>query len=142
MRERERSLPAAFSLLKSEFNDFLFATIGEEENHASLTVLSALSRQGIDPWRQAARLSRLPREMATQSLTSIIEALPSAGRPKSDSRLIAARLIALLPRGGTRKTTLSLTNAYRRYPRICQILVLLICAGLVAVLLLLISGRS
>ena len=103
MREREAALPAAFSLLKSEFNDFLFATIGEEANHVSLTVLSALSRQGIDPWQQAARWSRQPRQMATQNLTSMIDALPDASWPETDSRQVAARLVALLPRGPVAK---------------------------------------
>jgi hypothetical protein len=139
MRERERSLPAAFSLLKSEFNEFLFAAIGEEENHASLTVLSALSREGIDPWQQAARLSRLPKEMATRSLASIIEGLPSAGRPKSDPRLVAERLVVLLPHKAARKN-LSLAGAFRRHRRTYQILAS-ICAGLIAVSLFWILGR-
>jgi hypothetical protein len=40
------ALPANFSLLDSELNDFLFAQLGEEENGLSLTVLSALKVGG------------------------------------------------------------------------------------------------
>jgi hypothetical protein len=97
MGARQSTLPRAFSLLDSEFNAFLFAPIGEEENHASLTVLSALSRQGIDPWKQAAGLSRLPREAAAQRLDTIIESLPDGNWSKAESAAIAARLVALLP---------------------------------------------
>jgi len=47
------ALPANFSLLHSELNAFLFAHLGEEENGLPLTVLSALTRLGADPWAEA-----------------------------------------------------------------------------------------
>jgi len=86
-----------YSLLDSEFNDFLFAPIGEETNDMPLTVISALARLDIDPWREAARLTRLPKELATQSLTSTIEGLSSGRWAPSESRVIAGRLVQLLP---------------------------------------------
>jgi hypothetical protein len=97
MSARQRALPPAFSLLDSEFNAFLFAPIREEENHSSLTVLSALSRQGIDPWKQAAGLSRLSRDAAVQQLDIIIQSLPDGHYSKTESNAIAMRLAALLP---------------------------------------------
>ena len=97
MRGLEATLPPAFSLLKSEFNDFLFAPIGEEGNHAVLTVLSALARLGIDPWQESALLVQLSKDAATQRLTSIIAGLPNGSWAPSDANTIAARLIALLP---------------------------------------------
>ena len=93
MAAREHKLPEEFSLLNFEFNAFLFAPIGEEENHAALSVLSALSRQGIDPWQQAARLNRLPRDTAAQRLGLIIEALPEGRWPKPEAMAIADRLV-------------------------------------------------
>jgi hypothetical protein len=42
------ALSAKFSLLHSEFNDFLFAQMAEEESGAPLTVLSALTRLSSD----------------------------------------------------------------------------------------------
>jgi hypothetical protein len=86
-----------FSLRTSTFNDFLLAPIGEEENGMVLAALSALARSGVDPWDEAARLSELPRETATKSLTSIISALPNGRWAQSTTGNIAARLIALLP---------------------------------------------
>jgi hypothetical protein len=88
---------AALSPLQSEFNAFLFASIGEEKNEMVLTVLSALARLGIDPWQESARLAQLAPEMATQRLTSIISGLPNGRWAPSDAGTIAARLVDLLP---------------------------------------------
>jgi hypothetical protein len=90
--------PPAFSPLTSEFNAFLFAPIGEESNNAVVTVLSAFARLGTDPWQESARLARLPRQAAVQSLTSIIAELPNGNWPQSETGAIAARLVELLPR--------------------------------------------
>jgi hypothetical protein len=97
MTRRGAVLPLAFSLLNSEFNDFLFAPIGEEDDHRTLTLLSAFSREGIDPWHQAAKLKRLPRELATLNLATILAALPDRARSASEAQLAADRLIELLP---------------------------------------------
>jgi len=85
-----------FSLIHSEFNEFLFAPVGEEE-HGPLTVLSALTRLGVDPWREAARLSDLPRAAAAQALAAIIAALPEGDWKVTDSSAIADRLVQRLP---------------------------------------------
>ena len=87
----------AYSLLNSEFNDFLFAPIGEEKNSAILTVLSALSRLGMDPWQESARLAKSSKALATQQLTAMIAALPEGRWASADAGTIAARLIELLP---------------------------------------------
>jgi hypothetical protein len=89
---------ASFSVLGSEFDDFLFAPIGEDRNDMPLSVLSALARLDIDPWREAAELARLPGETATQRLASLIAALPDGPSAHLDPGTIAARLIAFLPR--------------------------------------------
>ena len=89
---------ASFSVLGSEFDDFLFAPIGEDRNDVPLSVLSALARLDIDPWREAAELARLPRETATQRLVASIAALPDGPTAHLEHGTIAARLIALLPR--------------------------------------------
>jgi hypothetical protein len=84
--------------LGSEFNSFLFASIGEDRNETLLTVLSALARSNIDPWDEAARLARLPKEDATKRLAMLIAALPARATVYTDFDKIAARLIELLPR--------------------------------------------
>jgi hypothetical protein len=94
------ALPAAFSLLNSEFNDFLYAEVGEEGNGMQLSVVSALTRLGIDPWLEAARLSDLPKELAATTLSGLIARLPVGHWDPSDTRGIAARLIDLLPERG------------------------------------------
>jgi hypothetical protein len=88
---------ASVSLLGSEFDDFLFAPIGEDRNEMPLSVLSVLARLDVDPWEEAANLTRLPAETATQRLASLIAALPDWPSAHLDPGTIAARLIALLP---------------------------------------------
>ena len=95
------ALRPEYSLGHSEFNEFLFAFVGEEKNGLQLTVLSALARLGLDPWGEAARLSQLPCETATRALTAAIAGLPEGDWKVSDSRSIAARLVNFLPRRGT-----------------------------------------
>lgn len=90
-------LRAEYSLGHSEFNEFLFAFVGEEKSGQALTVLSALARLGIDPWQEAARLSELPREAAASALTDSIASLPEGDWKASDSRSIALRLVGCLP---------------------------------------------
>jgi hypothetical protein len=93
------TLPARFSLLHSEFNGFLFASIGDESNEVPLSVISALTRLGIDPWQEAARLSKLPKSLASHALAATIARLPSGTWNAADADGIAARLVDLLPSG-------------------------------------------
>jgi len=89
-----------YSLIHSEFNDFLFALVGEEKSGMQLTVFSALVRLGFDPWREAARLSELTREAATSALAAAISALPEGNWKGSNSWSIAGHLVDLLPKHG------------------------------------------
>jgi hypothetical protein len=93
-----------FSLIHSEFNEFLFAPIGDDENDMPLSVLSALTRLDLDPWDEAKRLSILPRGIAATALAPMIARLPGGQWQLSDAQKIAERLIALLPQGGDRAT--------------------------------------
>lgn len=79
------------------FSHFLYATVGDDKNGMALTVLSALARQDVDPWQEAADLSSLPCETAMQRFASRLEALPG-DRALVDRLAIAERLLALLPR--------------------------------------------
>ena len=91
------ALPAKFSLLHSELNDFLFAQMGEEESGAPLSVLSALTRLGIDPWAEGARLSDLPRDVAARRLVPMIATFPKKKRGSPEVLALAEWLVALLP---------------------------------------------
>lgn len=90
-----------FMLGHSEFNEFLYAVVGEEKNGMRLTVLTALARIGLDPWREASRLSDLPREEATHALAAIVNTLPEGDWIASDSWAIADRLVHSLPDRGS-----------------------------------------
>jgi hypothetical protein len=85
------------SSVASEFNEFLYAPIGEDKNGLLITVLSAFARKNLDPWQEAADLDRLPADTAAQKLTSIIASLPSQQPMLDDPAPIAIRLITLLP---------------------------------------------
>jgi hypothetical protein len=85
------------SALRTDFNDFLFASIGPDRNDVPLSVLSALARLGLDPWEEAAELAQLPRETAARRLASSIAALPDGVPPNLEHGTIAAHLIARLP---------------------------------------------
>ena len=63
--------------LRTDFDAFLFAPIGEDTNGMPLTLLSVLARLGIDPWEEAADLAHLPLEPALQRLSSRLEAMPA-----------------------------------------------------------------
>ncbi len=141
MRGFATTLPPAFSLLRSEFNAFLYAPIGVEENDTLLTVLSALARLGLDPWQESARLALLSREKATQSLTAMISTLPNGRWAPSDSCAIAARLIALLPAKSTAALP-TLATAQAKYPGSSRLAMLLIAATLGGMIFLTVANLS
>jgi hypothetical protein len=91
------TLRPEYSLGHSEYNAFLFSAVGEDRVGLPLTVLSALSRLGLDPWQEAARLSDLPREAAARAVAATIARLPEGDWKASDAEAIAARLVDCLP---------------------------------------------
>jgi hypothetical protein len=91
------TLPVRFSLLHSNLNDFLFAFVGDQRNGMPLNVVSALTRLGVDPWEEAARLAALPKALAAEALAPMIAQLPILRRQQSDNLVISQRLIELLP---------------------------------------------
>jgi len=94
------ALAARFNQLDTSLNDFLFATIGEEQSGMRLSVASALARRGFDPWTEAIRLASLPRAKASETLAVLIAAVPSARWMPSEAASIATRLSLLLPTSG------------------------------------------
>jgi len=127
-----------FSLINSEFNDFLFASIGEEKNGIQLTLLSALTRLGLDPWGEAARLSALPEQAAARALAAAIALLPEGDWKASDSPAIAARLMNCLPKHRT-PAAQALPRARGRTKIDARTATLLVCAVLAAALLFAVS---
>jgi hypothetical protein len=89
---------ASAAIERFQFDDFLFAPIGQEQNGMVLSVVSALARLDIDPWSEAVSLAQMSREVAIERMRLLIAAaLPEEAFPRSDTEAIASRLIALLP---------------------------------------------
>jgi len=92
------TLRPEYSLGHSEYNAFLFASVGEERPGRQLTVLSALTRLGFNAWDEAARLSDLPKDAAARELATTIGRLPEEDCKASEAEGIAAHLVDSLPR--------------------------------------------
>jgi hypothetical protein len=124
--------PASLSTLPSAYDDFLYAPVGESTNGASLTVLSVLARQNIDPWEEAADLSRMPHANAARRLISMITVSP--GQSSSEAA-VADRLIALLPGRGAERAPDALQGeaAVRRSPSAVNWMVIAIYIAVVVV---------
>ena len=94
-------MTASSSFGRPELDAFLSSSVGEDGSGVELTVLSALTRLGFDPWQEAARLSELPRETAARTLASAFARLPEGDCKISPMSDLAARLVDCLPRPGT-----------------------------------------
>ena len=94
------TLRPEFALGHSEYNPFLFSVVDDLEGELPITVLTALTRLGFDPWREAARLSDLPREAAAQALAEAIAKLPGKACEGPNLAATAARLVSGLPARG------------------------------------------
>jgi hypothetical protein len=118
--------------LSSEFDDFLFAPIGEDRHGMPLTMLSALARSELDPWDEAAQLSKVPEKYATARLAALIAALP--GRPSitGGCAATAGQAVARLPRRTT--ATVQLPKAPPQF-RLAQQSWAILCAVLMVLAL-------
>lgn len=81
----------------SDFEGFIYAVVATETNGMELSVLSVLSRRGLDPWQEAQRLAQLPRLVAADGLAQMLRAVPAVQGLRLDVKVIAERLVALLP---------------------------------------------
>jgi hypothetical protein len=88
---------SANCMRRSEFDDFLFASIGEEQNGMPLSVLSAFARHDVDPWLVAGELARMPTDAAIERIALLIWALPQTPSTQSRAEAVAATLVKLLP---------------------------------------------
>jgi hypothetical protein len=93
------TLRESFRPLRPDLDIFLFAAVGDEIDGIPLSVVSALTRLGLDPWPEAGRLSSLSNREAVEQLARLITELP--GLFLDEAREIADRLIQLLPGHGT-----------------------------------------
>jgi hypothetical protein len=128
-------------LIGTEFDEFLGASIGEDPNGTGLSVLSAFARLNVDPWEEATSLSRMPSDAAAARLTELIEVLPRAPANAIPSRMVAAHLVALLPKGKAHDVR-SLDSAFAaRGLRETQVLMALSALAVIALFICAISGH-
>ena len=95
------TLRRPFRPLRPDLDKFLFAAVGDEVKGIPLSVVSALTRLGLDPWKEAGRLSSLSHHEAVEQLARLIAELPGSSRTFSEAREIAGRLVNLLPKHNT-----------------------------------------
>ena len=62
-----------------------------------LSVLSALARMDVDPWEEATRLAAMPKAIAERTLVSTVDQVLGKSWNRSETEVIAARLVQLLP---------------------------------------------
>ena len=109
------ALRQAYSPIKPEFDDFLFATVGDEIDGMPLSTISMLTRLGFDPWQEAGRLASMVKQEAIGQLTLIIARLPGTNWVDERRTEIAGNLINLLPHRAERENaTGSRLPCYRR----------------------------
>jgi hypothetical protein len=92
------TLRRSFRPLRPDLDKFLFATVGDEIDGMPLSVISALTRLGLDPWEEAGRLSALNHREAVEQLARLVAELPGSLRPLTEARAVARHLINLLPK--------------------------------------------
>ncbi len=117
----------------SDYDPFLFAEVGEDKRGATVTVVSALARLGLDPWTEARELALLCRDAAHTQLKSHLSKVDSVPALGNESGNVAARLIALLPERASRgiaDPSASVTFDGRRIPTLWIIAALV---GIVAI---------
>jgi hypothetical protein len=101
--------------LRPDLDEFLFVTVGEQIEGVSLSVISALVRLGLDPWKEAGRLSSLSSAEAAEQMARLIAELPGHFRPLKEAREIAPYLVCLLPKHNTARAAAAQVQIQLRY---------------------------
>ncbi len=80
-----------------EFRPFLQSQLWEEINGTPLSILSALARLDLDPWKEAETLAQLPRDLASQRLSALLRQLPGAPIGADPGDPLWTQTLGLLP---------------------------------------------
>lgn len=81
----------------SDFDRFLYATVGEDRDGHDVTVLSTLARLGLDPWKEASELAMLSRDAAHDRLSSVLSGFRDVPALLLEHMAVARELTRLLP---------------------------------------------
>lgn len=109
------TLRQSFRPLRPDLDRFLFAQVGNEVDGVPLSVISALTRLGLDPWEEASRLSSLSDREAAEQLARLIADLPSDAHCLHGAREISGGLVSLLPERGSNATRAPQTQIRPRF---------------------------
>jgi hypothetical protein len=89
----------------TDFDRFLYATVGEDRDGSTVTVVSALARLGLDPWNEATELALLGREAACARLGKLLSGFEDVPTLALEHGAVAATLTSLLPDRLSRRVT-------------------------------------
>lgn len=132
------TLRRSFRPLRPDLDKFLFARVGDEVDGIPVSVISALTCLGLDPWKEADRLSSLSTREAAEQLARLAAEIPGMYRSLREARERADCLVRLLPKHDPNRISASQVQirlSFRRasHPRLFQFWVA--CFVLVAALL-------
>jgi hypothetical protein len=138
------ALRELFRPLRPDLDKFLFAAVGAEQNGIPLSMVSALTRLGLDPWDEAGRLSSLGKREAVEQLARLIAELPDTRRPLAEAREIASGLVEQLPKHDSDRASPSIP-VRRRYrwpavPRRPQFLIFCLVVAAAALVSIMLHG--
>lgn len=91
-----------------EFDHFLQASVGEDRNGNTVTVLSTLARLDLEPWEEADALSALKQEAAVSRLEKLLLRFRDVPALRQKHGQTARKLTLLLPKRRERLTTVSI----------------------------------
>ncbi|MEN8750480.1 hypothetical protein [Marivita sp.] len=80
-----------------EFDRFLHACVGKDRNGHAVTLLSALARLGLDPWKETAELVTMGHDEAQVRLEALLAQFRDVPALASKHGKIARDLSQLLP---------------------------------------------
>ena len=95
----------------------LFAAVGEEIDGIPLSMISALTRLGFDPWQEAGRISSLARREAVEQLARLIAEIPGIFRQIGEARETADGLVGLLSKHDDSRAAAPQVQIRPRYSR-------------------------
>ena len=113
------TLRTPYRPLRPDLDGFLFSQVGDEGRGTPLSMISALTRLGLDPWQEAGRLASLSKAEAVEQLARLIAEVPDASTALPEARRIAAELVERLPKvNGGSPATRPFKPPWRRYWRV------------------------
>lgn len=95
---------------------FLHEVIGRDSQGADVTMLSALARQGVDPWSEGVELSRMGHEAALKRIDSRLRLVSDVETVTHDRAAVTNRMAGLLPTARITPVTSPVKDAVARTP--------------------------